>query len=100
MTARYQGERDTIERAVNQLLDELREEELIVADDANGKLPSNDNVAGTTKPEASPRAEFRTPIFEKFTDMQELILLDPIHQVDEAGWPSAISSGQSAYPEK
>ena len=24
---------------------------------------------------------------EKYDDMQELLLLDPIHEVDEAGWP-------------
>jgi hypothetical protein len=23
----------------------------------------------------------------KFTDIKELLLLDPIHEVDEAGWP-------------
>ena len=26
--------------------------------------------------------------FEKFTDMEELILLDPVHDVSEAGWPN------------
>ena len=25
--------------------------------------------------------------FEKFTDMQSLLLADPIHDVDEQGWP-------------
>ena len=26
--------------------------------------------------------------FERFTDMQDLLVLDPIHEVDEeAGWP-------------
>jgi hypothetical protein len=24
----------------------------------------------------------------KYTDMQDLLLLDPIHEVDAAGWPS------------
>jgi hypothetical protein len=26
-------------------------------------------------------------IFEKFTDMESLLLADPIHDVDEQGWP-------------
>jgi len=26
---------------------------------------------------------------EKFTDMEDLLTLDPIHDVDEAGWPHA-----------
>jgi hypothetical protein len=32
--------------------------------------------------------EFVPPRLEKFTDMQHLILLDPVHEVDEGqGWP-------------
>jgi hypothetical protein len=27
------------------------------------------------------------PVLQKYTDMEELLLLDPIHDVDEAGWP-------------
>lgn len=28
-------------------------------------------------------------VLEKYTDMQELLLLDPIHEVEEEGWPRA-----------
>ena len=41
-------------------------------------------------PAATPgdrRAAFASPAFEKFTDMEELLLLDPIHEVSDAGWP-------------
>ena len=31
---------------------------------------------------------FEAPILNKYNDMQELLLLDPIHDVDEAGWPN------------
>lgn len=27
------------------------------------------------------------PVLEKYTDMRELLLIDPIHEVDEQGWP-------------
>jgi hypothetical protein len=30
---------------------------------------------------------FETPAFAKFNDMQNLLLSDPIHDVDETGWP-------------
>jgi hypothetical protein len=26
-------------------------------------------------------------LFEKYTDMESLLLADPIHEVDEQGWP-------------
>lgn len=42
------------------------------------------------------RAPFTTPEFRKFTDMQELLLVDPIHEVSpDAGWPFALDSPQS-----
>jgi hypothetical protein len=33
--------------------------------------------------EPMPEAE----VFEKYTDMESLLLADPIHEVDEQGWP-------------
>lgn len=30
---------------------------------------------------------YHFPLFEQFNDMQQLLLLDPIHEVDEQGWP-------------
>jgi coenzyme PQQ synthesis protein D (PqqD) len=32
---------------------------------------------------------FTPPTFDKFTDMEDLLLMDPIHEVDEEGWPTA-----------
>jgi len=34
------------------------------------------------------RLEFSAPRLDKYTDMQQLLLIDPIHEVsDEQGWP-------------
>lgn len=30
---------------------------------------------------------FQNPSVETYTDMQEMLLADPIHDVDQAGWP-------------
>jgi hypothetical protein len=32
-------------------------------------------------------AAFEAPAFAKYNDMQNLLLSDPIHDVDETGWP-------------
>lgn len=32
-------------------------------------------------------ARYVTPKLELFTDLQELLMLDPIHEVDATGWP-------------
>jgi hypothetical protein len=40
----------------------------------------------TAQPDLPPT--YTEPVLNKYTDMQELLLLDPVHEVDEAGWPS------------
>jgi|SRR5579862_1043617 len=36
-----------------------------------------------------PRAPWATPLFQEYLDMWDLIQLDPIHDVGDAGWPFA-----------
>jgi len=36
---------------------------------------------------------FHLPALEKYNDMQALLLSDPIHEVDETGWPRPLSPG-------
>jgi hypothetical protein len=80
---RYDAPGEEIESAVSQLLDELRREELIVGADDDGASAATES---TSEP-ASPRAPFVEPSVSKFTDMQDIILLDPVHEVDARGWP-------------
>jgi hypothetical protein len=47
----------------------------LVAADADGHQP--------------PEAPGRVPlVLHRYTDMQDLIVIDPIHDVDESGWPN------------
>lgn len=34
-----------------------------------------------------PSVNYGVPTLEIFSDMQEILLLDPVHDVDESGWP-------------
>ena len=47
-----------------------------------------DAVPPAAEPSATRRA-FAEPRVETFSDLQDLFLVDPIHDVDEAGWPHA-----------
>lgn len=38
-------------------------------------------------PEETRMRPWEAPIFEVYTDMQDLLLFDPIHEVDNSGWP-------------
>ena len=81
----YQGNATDIDRGVQELLAQLQQENLIVPFDGVGEavdlassVPSNNNHE---------KPSFNPPLLHKYSDMQELLLLDPIHDVDETGWP-------------
>ena len=71
---------ETVSRAVDSLVEELVENCLVVQHDGTGDAPS----PGHQKPVVGP---FEFPRLEKYSDMADLILLDPVHDVDALGWP-------------
>ncbi len=84
MTFRYSGQREEIDRVVSQFVDELMQEALIAPLESGG-AESGSNP-GTEQADGHPN--FETPVLRKYSDMQELLLLDPIHEVDDTGWPN------------
>jgi Coenzyme PQQ synthesis protein D (PqqD) len=83
LSSRYDASDDIIRSAVENLLEQLSREQLVMPDhgSAASSLPS-----GSRPSQLLP---FRAPRLQKFTDMQDLILLDPVHEVDSRGWPHA-----------
>jgi hypothetical protein len=67
--------------AISAFVAELEQEQLLVP--AAGPPSATDS---TLLPAASGTA-FSTPMLQKFSDMQELLLVDPIHEVKPQGWP-------------
>ena len=80
LETRFEAEPGAIGEAVSSLLGELRESRLIEAD---GEAPS----AREATPNGATRSAFDPPMFERYTDLKDYFLLDPIHEVSEAGWP-------------
>lgn len=85
----YDGEQTQIEHAVAQLIAELKEEELIVIDEREAGMSSSSPFVAQPSPPDHIKRKFEEPVLQKYTDMQDLLLLDPIHEVDELGWPRA-----------
>lgn len=80
----YQGEAIDIDRGVKELLGQLQQENLIVPVDGAGASALTDVLSSNNSHE---KPSFNRPSLHKYSDMQELLLLDPIHDVDDAGWP-------------
>ena len=71
---------------MNELVAKLQDENLIVAVTDEAITPAGviaDLFKGNTD------ATFEAPKLSKYTDMEQLLLLDPVHDVDETGWPNA-----------
>jgi hypothetical protein len=44
-------------------------------------------------PPSAPKERFEEPALEGFTDLEDLLLLDPVHEVEPSrGWPYAATA--------
>jgi hypothetical protein len=86
MAQSYDGSVEEIGAAIDEFLANLQQEELIVTTSII-EVANIDSITEETATIAD-KPRFEKPILEKFTDMEDLLMLDPIHEVDvEAGWP-------------
>lgn len=74
------GQRAAIEAETGVFLADLIKEGLLV--------PGEITVAPILGETEKGRPAYKAPVLGKYTDMQELLLQDPVHEVDAAaGWP-------------
>lgn len=87
--ARYDADGGQIAMAMSSFLSELRKEELIVP----AASPEEEGKRIEKRLETPPtgvvmhKPRFQPPTLNKYTDMRDMLLLDPIHDVEESGWP-------------
>lgn len=85
LALRFASPRSEIESAVTRFVGDLAEEGLVAGAEAeDGARPEP-----AEQTNGVPKVPFELPRVEKYTDMQDLVLLDPVHQVDDTGWPRA-----------
>jgi hypothetical protein len=72
---------DEVDRSVRVFVEQLIQDELITTREDGGQgagvVPWPDGVS------------FEAPVLSRYTDMQQLLLLDPVHDVGVSGWPEA-----------
>ena len=77
----YSKPQNEVTADANFFLCTLEEEHLIIRMEQKEKTPSDYWVDILVK-------EYQRPELKKYTDMENLLLIDPIHEVDEHGWPN------------
>jgi hypothetical protein len=86
---RYTGEAGSMGRDLAELIQALETEQLITRRSASEGPPASDGPSANGGAPGE-REAYRPPAFERFTDMGDLLLLDPVHETeDERGWPHA-----------
>jgi hypothetical protein len=88
LSERYATPAAEIETSLQSFVAQLGEEGLVAetAPAVNGTTPASS---------ASNGPAFTAPQLEKYTDLQDLVLLDPVHQVDQTGWPAPAPDGKA-----
>jgi hypothetical protein len=89
LASTYGLESNEAEAAVEELTTRLSELSLIVPLDGAAIDPE------PAKSNGHLIADYAPPELSTFTDMQELLLLDPVHEVDESGWPTSAKPASS-----
>jgi len=79
LAARHETDVDAVQGAVVAFVDRLVENELIVVTER--AAPPN-----PTPPTDDALGPFRDPQLDRYTDMEDMLLFDPIHDVGEEGW--------------
>jgi len=75
-----------VNKAYSQFIDFLLEEELMVTVE-NGEFKSFSVDNETEEEFTKAFSKLDKLKLNKYSDMQDMLLLDPIHDVDEKGWP-------------
>jgi Coenzyme PQQ synthesis protein D (PqqD) len=88
LVTRYGADEAFVDDAVLEFVGRLLDEGLV--------RPAPDGGVSSAIPEAAPAApEFTRPTLTVYSDMEDLLLLDPIHDVDETGWPMRAEAAES-----
>lgn len=88
--ADYAAGDNEVSRSIQEFLDLLVTENLLVS-----HVTQDVSQPLVTPPIPASVKAFAPPTLDKFTDMEEMLLLDPIHEVDEEGWPMARKDHQA-----
>jgi hypothetical protein len=77
--------RDEIAAGVDDIIARLTSEALLVPSPTDVPEPMQPDDGDPTN--GSSNGAFVPPAMQRYDDLQDLLLLDPIHAVDESGWP-------------
>ncbi len=89
---RFRENETTIRDQLQAYFEKLESEKLIVRSGVSPETSST--LIDTAMPE-----QYTEPVLNCYSDMKDLLLLDPIHDVEDDGWPKKKKAWPTANPE-
>jgi Coenzyme PQQ synthesis protein D (PqqD) len=89
MRARGPADADAVATETADLIDRLCEERLLEESEMDHEPHASSEA------DAASDEPFESPVLERYTDMQHFLLLDPVHEVANVGWPSPPEAEQA-----
>ncbi|MGA2823713.1 MAG: PqqD family protein [Bacteroidales bacterium] len=86
--SKYEGNNMEIVSSLEKFLEHLLDEGLIIRDEKELDAIPQQEKETIQKNSNLEKSHFESPVLNRYTDMQDLLLLDPVHEVDESGWPN------------
>jgi len=83
---KYNASISEIRDSLNKFVKDLVQEGLAAVENEGGDSLDPD-VTGVSDSTAE-KQSYQTPVLNVYSDMQDFLLLDPIHEVDDSGWPN------------
>jgi len=90
LNTNFEASSKDIEIGVYKFLEHLQSEAIVISTETQSGMTNQ--IAHSTP---THKLAFELPTLQKYTDMESLLLLDPVHEVDETGWPSQPSDRNS-----
>jgi hypothetical protein len=94
--SRFDRPVDTVQAEIASFLEDLRREELISEREVEDRFATPLTASHGAADGSDASRPFEPPVLEKYTDMQDLVLIDPVHEVDATGWPRARPDASAA----
>ena len=93
LASRYEGDREIIEVGLAEFISALKDHDLVRLEPVDGE--TSEALEPDPLTEAAAGQQYRPPELNVYSDMEDLLLLDPIHDVDETGWPMPKMEGSA-----
>jgi hypothetical protein len=83
---------NTVQQHITLFLNQLVTEGLL---EPAEETTCNDNLLNILNKDAKYQWDYNLPVIHKYSDIDNLLLLDPVHDVDSSGWPNKSETVES-----